>query len=66
MLFPSGEYVGCMSAAGFGVTFLSAPPPTGTVHTSWFVVHISVSFAPRFETKATSRESGEKAIAASS
>src|SRR5688572_22833639 len=41
---PSGEYTGVMSAAGFGVSFRAAPPETGTLHTSWFVVHISESF----------------------
>src|SRR3954470_24347569 len=64
---PSGEYTGVMSAAGFDVvSFFAAPPDTGTVQTSWFVVHISESLPSRFDTNASSRESGENAIAPSS
>ena len=66
IVLPSGEYVGCMSAAGFGVTFRAVPPVTATVHTSWFVVHISESLPSRFDTNAISRLSGEKATAPSS
>ena len=55
-----------MSAAGLEVTRVGSPPVTGTVQTSWFVVHISESLSPRLETNATSRPSGENAIAASS
>ena len=38
MYFPSGVNSGCTSDAVFGVSFFAVPPPTGTDHTSLFVV----------------------------